>query len=142
MSEEFSLHRTTRRVENGYEIVTHTFPKDELYLLKIISSVGKDSYKKAVCEISGYPLEEWTRIKEITPIQLEDGGYKIEVWFRNPGKQFEEYIRKGGGEQDSRIYIDEDGNMVLTVPTDRAVDAVYEELEILINRDSMSYLDG
>lgn len=94
MTDEFSLHRTTRRVENGYEIVTHTFPKDELYLLKIISSGEKDNYKKAVCEISGYPLEEWGRIKEITPIKLEDGGYKIEVWFRNPGKQFEEWLRE------------------------------------------------
>jgi hypothetical protein len=102
MTDEFSLHRTTRRVENGYEIVTHTFPKDELYLLKIISSGEKDNYKKAVCEISGYPLEEWRRIKEITPIKLEDGGYRIEVWFRNPGKQFEKWLRES---RDSLISI-------------------------------------
>lgn len=91
--ESFSLYGTKRRVENGYEIVTHRFKADSLYLIKIISSGSKENYKMALTEISGYPMEEWTRIKEVVPVRQENGDYFIEVWFRNPGKQFEEWLR-------------------------------------------------
>lgn len=93
MSEIFSLYGTKRRVENGYEIVTHRFKADSLYLIKIISSGSKENYKMALTEISGYPMEEWTRIKEVVPVRQENGDYFIEVWFRNPGKQFEEFLK-------------------------------------------------
>lgn len=96
MTQTDPLHNMTRRVENGYEIVSIYYHKDWLYLLKIISSSDKEAYKGALAELCGYPVEEWTRIKEVLPHRQENGDYLVEVWFRNPGKQFEEVLRTKG----------------------------------------------
>lgn len=132
MSEEFSLYDTKRRVLNGYEIVTHRFKADSLYLIKIISSGTKEQYKQALAEISGYPLEEWTRIKEVVPVRQENGDYFIEVWFRNPGKQFEQFLRTLHGKLDfDALHIN--GHLTL--------EASYHE-QTHIDKDALSYLDG
>lgn len=94
MSQTDPIHNMTRRVENGYEIVSIYYHKDWLYLLKIISSSDKEAYKGALAELCGYPVEEWTRIKEVLPHRQENGDYLVEVWFRNPGKQFEQFLAK------------------------------------------------
>jgi len=85
-------HKMTSKVENGYEIIEIRFCPDDLYLLKIISSVDKESYKLAMCDLCYYPRSEVGRIKDIVPRQ--DGeDWVVTVTFRNPGKQFEEYMK-------------------------------------------------
>ncbi|SRR5258706_16344039 len=86
-------HNMKRRVENGYEIVSIHYHKDWLYLLKVISSGNNEAYRIALAELCGYPAEEWIRIKEVVLNKQDNGDYIVDVWFRNPGKQFEEYVR-------------------------------------------------
>lgn len=88
----------TRKVENGYEYVTLTYfkTKDKFWvsIVEIIQkNMSESDFRTWLASESGYPKEEVGRIKDVI-IEDEKDCLVIKVTFRNPGKQFEQFLRE------------------------------------------------
>lgn len=87
ITERFS----TRIVEDGYETVTIKYESEWKFVIQALEQLSTQSRFEALAELCSYPRVEWRRIESYKMID-EEVGFTLEVKFRNPGKQFEEFL--------------------------------------------------